>query len=121
MDEVLRKLDDLEKRISSIEKRLSPTPFEGVSGQGAPTPPAYRSDVAYHPPVDNRGVYSGLTTPQTVLGAQDKKEKKSIESYIGRKLLGLIGIIALVFGASFFLKWAFDNNIIGPHGRVALG
>ena len=35
--------------------------------------------------------------------------------------LGRIGAVAVLIGMSFFLKYAFDNNWIGPTGRVALG
>jgi len=31
------------------------------------------------------------------------------------------GILALAFAVTFFLKYAFDNNWIGPTGRVAIG
>lgn len=39
----------------------------------------------------------------------------------GARWLGRIGIIALLFGIAFFLKYAFDNDWIGPTGRVMLG
>lgn len=39
----------------------------------------------------------------------------------GSRWLGKIGVFAIVLGVSFFLKWAFDNNIIGPMGRIVLG
>ena len=32
-----------------------------------------------------------------------------------------VGILALALAMTFFLKYAFDNNWIGPTGRVALG
>ena len=37
------------------------------------------------------------------------------------KILGRIGIGALVLGIAFFLKYAFDNNWIGYTGRVLIG
>ncbi len=37
------------------------------------------------------------------------------------KILGRIGIGAVVIGVAFFLKYAFDNNWIGPSGRVLVG
>ncbi|MDO8593974.1 MAG: DUF2339 domain-containing protein [bacterium] len=39
----------------------------------------------------------------------------------GGQWLGKIGVAAIVLGVSFFLKWAFDNQLIGPMGRVILG
>jgi uncharacterized membrane protein len=48
-------------------------------------------------------------------------EISSIETKIGAKYLNWIGVIALVFGVGFFLKYAFDNDWVGPAGRVMIG
>ncbi len=37
------------------------------------------------------------------------------------RVLGRIGIAAVVLGMAFFLKYAFDNNWVGPAGRVMIG
>jgi uncharacterized membrane protein len=44
-----------------------------------------------------------------------------LESRIGSHWLNRIGITAVLIGVSYFLKYAFDNNWIGPTGRVAIG
>ena len=44
-----------------------------------------------------------------------------LESRIGSHWLNRIGIAAVLIGVSYFLKFAFDNNWIGPAGRVAIG
>jgi uncharacterized membrane protein len=44
-----------------------------------------------------------------------------LESRIGSHWLNRIGIAALLIGISYFLKYAFDNNWIGPAGRVTIG
>ena len=44
-----------------------------------------------------------------------------LESRIGSHWLNRIGISAVLIGVSYFLKFAFDNNWIGPTGRVAIG
>ena len=44
-----------------------------------------------------------------------------LESRIGSHWLNRIGIAAVLIGVSYFLKYAFDNNWIGPAGRVAIG
>ena len=44
-----------------------------------------------------------------------------LESRIGSHWLNRIGITAVLIGVSYFLKFAFDNNWIGPAGRVAIG
>ena len=45
----------------------------------------------------------------------------SLESRIGSHWLNRIGIAAVLIGVSYFLKFAFDNNWIGPSGRVTIG
>ncbi|MCK5332437.1 DUF2339 domain-containing protein, partial [Candidatus Parcubacteria bacterium] len=49
------------------------------------------------------------------------KKRENFEAEIGLKWLGRIGILALVFGIAFFLKYAFENDWIGETGRVAIG
>jgi uncharacterized membrane protein len=44
-----------------------------------------------------------------------------LEALIGGRWFNRIGIIALLFAVSYFLKLAFDNNWIGPAGRVTIG
>jgi len=44
-----------------------------------------------------------------------------LESRIAGRWFSRVGIVALLFSVSYFLKWAFDNNWIGPSGRVAIG
>ena len=52
-----------------------------------------------------------------------KVEKKgpTLEENLGLKWFGRIGVLSLVLGVVFFLKFSFDNNLIGHLGRVILG
>jgi uncharacterized membrane protein len=50
-----------------------------------------------------------------------RHDARDLEGTIGKLWLNRIGIIAILIGVSYFLKYAFDNNWIGPAGRVALG
>ena len=45
----------------------------------------------------------------------------SIENAIGTRWIGRIGVLAILFGITFFLKYSFDNKLIGEAGRVMLG
>lgn len=52
----------------------------------------------------------------------DKKlNRVGLEERIGTKWFAYIGISALILGVSFFLKYAFDNDWVGPLGRVFIG
>ena len=43
------------------------------------------------------------------------------EKVLGKNWFAIIGALALTIGAGFFLKLAFDNDWIGPIGRISLG
>src|SRR5580704_2895293 len=86
----------------------SETPSAAAPAHPAPTPP----EISYNPPSSATVL---KTPPDRVLGEGD------LESRIGSHWLNRIGIAALLIGISYFLKFAFDNNWIGPAGRVAIG
>lgn len=44
-----------------------------------------------------------------------------LEKFIGENLVSKIGIAILVLAIGFFVKYAIDNNWIGPVGRVGIG
>lgn len=43
------------------------------------------------------------------------------ESLIAGRWLNRIGVVAVLLATAFFLKFAFDNDWVGPLGRVAIG
>ncbi|HST21328.1 MAG TPA: DUF2339 domain-containing protein, partial [Blastocatellia bacterium] len=49
------------------------------------------------------------------------KARTDLEARIGGNWFNRIGIIAFALGVGFFLKYAFDNQWIGPWGRVMIG
>ena len=68
------------------------------------------------------------STPRTIVppmfassSAAPEKEQEELEGKIGKLWLNRIGIVAILTGVSYFIKYAFDNGWIGPAGRVALG
>lgn len=58
---------------------------------------------------------------QTLKQPIPSAQKRDLESRIGSQWLNRIGIVAMLTGAAYFLKLAFDSNWIGPSGRVAIG
>ncbi|MEK7501541.1 MAG: DUF2339 domain-containing protein [Patescibacteria group bacterium] len=73
-------------------------------------------------PAPNQSVESTplVTKPVVLNPVQETIVKKNSEEVSGR-MLGKIGITAVIIGISFFLKYAFDNNWVGPAGRVMIG
>ncbi|MEK7066571.1 MAG: DUF2339 domain-containing protein, partial [Patescibacteria group bacterium] len=118
MDEILKKLESIEGRIGGIENRL--TAIE-TKPKGAPSAPVYRQTYTGAPVVSQIGTIKGASQAQNVAPARTAEQSGGAESYIGRWVAGIVGIVAIILGASYFLKWAFDNNLIGYTGRVILG
>ena len=58
---------------------------------------------------------SPLSASGTARGDTDLEKK------IGQYWLNRIGIVAMLIGVSYFIKYAFDNNWVGPGGRIAIG
>jgi len=54
-------------------------------------------------------------------GKPARVKEREWEQVFGGRWLARIGVLALVIGVAFFLKFAFDNDWIGPTGRVILG
>lgn len=85
-------------------------------------------------PQEPEPAVENLATPAMVavnaskpaLAPRTRQEQKALsgldlESLIAGHWLNRIGIVALLLAGSFFLKFAFDNDWIGPAGRVAIG
>lgn len=49
------------------------------------------------------------------------RSSESLEGTIGKLWLNRIGIVAILIGVAYFLKYAFDSGWIGRGGRVAIG
>jgi uncharacterized membrane protein len=51
----------------------------------------------------------------------DPAESETLETRIGSRWLNRIGIVAVLVGVSYFLKYAFENDWIGPTMQVITG
>lgn len=96
----------LDSRIRGLEEQLSGQPEQSVVSIPAA---ATAGAVARHP-----------SQPASSSPARQTGDP-SLEIAIGRVWFNRIGILAIVLGVSFFLKYAFDNNWVGPLGRVVMG
>src|SRR5260221_6958944 len=66
------------------------------------------------PPRSTLFPYTTLFRSQTA-----QRSSQDLEGTIGKLWLNRIGIVAILIGVAYFLKYAFDNGWIGPGGRVA--
>src|ERR1700686_4897559 len=125
--EAIRKiLAELTSRVYRIEHQLGIEPAAVEPARAAVTvPPA-----SPRPSVTNTGSEKAAApppapppplTPTRVKATFRAEPEIDLESRIGSHWLNRIGIAALLIGISYFLKFAFDNNWIGPAGRVSIG
>ena len=49
------------------------------------------------------------------------KPEVSLESFIGGRVMLVVGVIVALFGVGFFLKYMIDHDMLGPAARVAIG
>ncbi len=66
---------------------------------------------------------AGTSSSPVIGAAYDAKSGAPVdlENRIAGNWFNRIGIVAILIAISSGLKWAFDNNVIGPSGRVAIG
>src|SRR5205823_10359826 len=132
-----RGLDDLVKRLSSLEKELRNLQAQSVSSvkteapatapapilqSVAPlfqlvTPVPVASETAPGPPP----IPAELLEPSAPRSARPVKLPIDWEQFMGAKLFAWIGGLALFLGVAFFVKYSFEHNLISAELRVAIG
>ena len=140
LQDLVSRIHVLEGHLSTLEKLLgsrgpatTPSPRPETSAP-SPSPAATPPPPAVHtaPPLPALEIpkprEASLSPQVNVFAApplHSSQAKSSsaldLETLIGGRWLNRIGIIALIGAVTFFLKYAFDNNWIGPGGRVAIG
>src|SRR5216684_1654729 len=137
------RLSALERRLQTIEKSLSSHQANSQESKPAPGQPVHSAPplspaitTPQSPPPPPPPPRTRLSHPREVFPPpqinvfaapplHSSKPKSSsnldLETLIGGRWLNRIGIVAIIGAVTFFLKYAFDNNWIGPSGRVAIG
>jgi uncharacterized membrane protein len=105
---LLGKMQKLQTKIEQMRKEIS------ALGKPADIPETETKPLA--PP---RPVAEGK--PQPKLKVKKEKAPVNYEKYIGENLFGKMGILILIIGMGFFVKYAIDNNWINEVLRTILG
>src|SRR5690348_10148700 len=117
LEAIRQALAELTTRVYRIEQRLqmaAPAPAPSAPVRAEP-PTAVGSPVS-----TQRQAPPPLIPPRPAMAASGKSQA-NLESRIGSHWLNRIGIAAMLIGVSYFLKFAFENNWIGPAGRISIG
>ena len=120
LQELQQLVRELTSRIYRIERAMGLEP--------APADVQPESSVQSPPPAPDQGQPQRLSEvkpmphiPPPSKGLVEAIPETGLESRIGSHWLNRIGIAAVLIGVSYFLKFAFDNDWIGPAGRVSIG
>src|SRR6202034_745858 len=133
---------DLERKISALEKASQagsaataaksdealPKPPEGIPQPAVlsplPTPPPSSvavPSVPIWPQTSPHAASPRQISPLTLASTAASRPDSDVETMIAGHWFYYVGILALAVAVAFFLKYAFDNDWIGPTGRVAIG
>jgi uncharacterized membrane protein len=84
---------------------------EDAERRAMPTPPP--------PPMPHIPPWPNVAAPK--FAQMPQRSSESLEGTIGKLWLNRIGIIAILIGVAYFLKYAFDTGWIEARGRVTIG
>lgn len=130
-----RDLDLLADRVSALERApraLTPSdepaaatararPADDAADERRPAAPADAGRPLAFPPATEPAAVAPPHAFEERPPSPPATERPDLESRIGGRGLLYTGVVVLLLGMSFFLKYAFDNRWIDETGRVALG
>ncbi|MEX2221079.1 MAG: DUF2339 domain-containing protein [Candidatus Rokuibacteriota bacterium] len=111
-----------DERIASLEDRLRGLAYrvwklEGGPGAAIPV----ESPPAPAPPPIAESAPPPWVEPAPPAPAAAPRPGLDLEQRIGARWATWVGIVVILVAVALFLKWAFDNEYLGPASRVALG
>jgi uncharacterized membrane protein len=115
----------LERQIATLSAALAESTGEPPALANAAPPPAPTAGpgtvFAAAPPPKLRPDSLNAPVPTFAAAAIPPATQESLERRLGSQVFSRVGIIALLIGATWFLKLAIDNGWLGPTGRVLAG
>src|SRR5438093_13187102 len=103
----------LEQTASAPPRERPPAAPPGLASAAPPPPPSSPSEPAA--PIEP------VEVGAPPAAASEEPRPLDLEQRIGARWATWVGVVAILFGIGFFLKWSFENDLLGPGGRVVLG
>ncbi len=132
-EDIEDRVDALEDRLSRIEDRLdelgealaadtedAPAQADVDEASASPQREPPRASTTFEPRSSEPAQQAAEPTPSPSATAP-RSEPQSLEDRLGADWLAKAGMVTLVLGVAFLLKYAVDNDWIGLTGRVVLG
>jgi uncharacterized membrane protein len=122
-----RMLRDLEKRLTGAPETSpipEPKPLKVESEEVPQPPPLPAWETEAKSPIEEAPEVPQWETREEPVPAGPVSPPKppfSIEQFLGVKMFAWLGGVAVFFGVIFFVKYAFEHNLIPPALRVAMG
>jgi uncharacterized membrane protein len=121
-------------RVWALEQRRPPAPPAAAQEpdaepvEAAPSRPAWAAPAAPAAPPPGPPIVAAAPpgippapAPAPVFEPPGPRPRMDLEQRIGARWATWVGVVALVVAVALFLKWSFDNNLLGPKARVILG
>jgi uncharacterized membrane protein len=117
-------LKDLLRGIESYEEMLTRDLERSraeTSGQAQPSPQPIMAElvIAAQPESTSREP-AAVGQMEKIPARKPKRDYFAFEIHVGQKWLLIVGILTMVFGVGYFLKYSFEQGWVGPEGRVAM-
>ena len=120
----LNKINALSLRIQSkgilVDKIPAKKPAEVPNPEVSVTPPPPPPSRAKWEAKEEKPLPQIIKPPEIKTAAISTTKTATLEQRIGTQLVPIAGIVTVIVGVGFFLKYAYDNNLVGPMGRVAI-
>ncbi len=113
---VTARVFQLEQEVAALRAASEPGAVAQVAEPATPV----RSASRWEPPAASPVFETAAATTAPAAPAR-LREQRSLESRVGSQWFNRIGIVAMLIGVAWFLKFAFDNHWVGPAGRVLIG
>ena len=121
-----RQIGDLALRVQRLEAELARVSGRSAPTAPTPTPPPRPVDpeipvLEVVPVAEESLPVAPSRPPGPAASVATVSDATLIENWIGQRGLGWAAVVLLFFSTAFFIKYAFDNDWIGPLGRVSIG
>lgn len=127
-----RRIAELARRIDHLEFALRQVTFDAgraapPAGEPPPSPPSTTTpppEIAPQPATAPSATAERSTSATLGMPWEERagEQRKPIqwEMLVGRQAMGWIAVVLVIFAAAFFIRYAIDNDWIGPLGQTAL-
>jgi uncharacterized membrane protein len=110
------KLAELDSRIGRLEELLARWPGMAAATTTEVVAGAAKLDLPASPPPP-----VPVAPPAPRFEHVLPPRQASLEDRLGSQVFNRVGIVAVLIGTTWFLKWAMDNHWVGALGRVVIG